>query len=228
MLVAPLFNGLIDDIWCDYFVRGVIFECVLEYTHFISAEASINLLKSPSLALFMVCRKSSVNCPPEAPPTAPSIGCAGCSGNWASPTAPSNLTGYCCCPGNAHPPITSSFWRCCCSGGGSKPAVPSVEKLEKLKNFSEKSTLDSSAFCSCCSSDTKMMGRAQSWQLYLCQDRCSVPLDTPGEYPGWRWILLANILIRIFKFHIHDWLNIMSTFLSVCQENRWREIHLKT
>lgn len=83
----------------------------------------------------MVCRNCSTNCPPQTPPTAPSIGSAGCSGNPASPTAPSNVTGYCCCPGNAHPPITTGFRSCCCSGGGSKAAVPSVEKFEKLKNY---------------------------------------------------------------------------------------------
>lgn len=83
----------------------------------------------------MVCRNCSASCSPLAPPSAISIGHAGCSGNWASPTAPSHVTGSCCCPGNAYPPITTGVWRCCCSGGSSKPAEPSVEKLEKLRNY---------------------------------------------------------------------------------------------
>lgn len=83
----------------------------------------------------MVCRNCSASCSPLAPPSAISIGHAGCSGNWASPTAPSHITGSCCCPGNAYPPITTGVWRCCCSGGSSKPAEPSVEKLEKLRNY---------------------------------------------------------------------------------------------
>lgn len=72
--------------------------------------------------------KCAANCSSQAPPTAPAIGCEGCSGNPVSQTAPSNVTGYCCCPGNGCPPIAAWFCDCCCSGGGSKPAVPSVEK----------------------------------------------------------------------------------------------------
>lgn len=99
------------------------------------AVVSNSLKWSPSLVMFIVCRNRSASCPPQAPPSASSFGCAGCSGNWPSPAAPSNVTGYRCCPGNMHPPITACGGRRCCSGGGSKPVVPSVGKVGKSKKL---------------------------------------------------------------------------------------------
>lgn len=101
------------------------------------AAVSNSLKWSPSLVMLIVCRNLSASCPPQAPPSASSFGCARCSGNWPSPVAPSNLTGYRCCPGNMHPPITACGWRRCCSGGVSKPTVPSVGKVGK-KYFPER------------------------------------------------------------------------------------------
>lgn len=134
----------------------------------------------------MVCRNCSAKCPPQAPPSSPSIGHAGCSGNWASLTAPWNVTGYCCCPGNVHPPITTWFWRCCCSGGGSKPAVPSVEKLEKLRNnFKEKEKKKYLGY-----SSAYMAAVRRKWWAELIGLPVSGPMFSPFRH-SWRISCLA-------------------------------------
>lgn len=134
--------------------------------------------------MFIVCRNRSASCPPQAPPSASSVGCAGCSGNWPSPAAPSNATGYCCCPGNMHPPITACGWRCCCSGGGSEPAVPSVGKVGKSE---------------------KLLSREEKIKTFYLQQSCAecarggaeligVPVSGPMFSPSrhsWRISLLA-------------------------------------
>lgn len=167
-------------------MREVISECKL---HVNTVASIISLKLSPPLVLLMACRNCSANCPSQAPPMAPSIGRAGCSGNPASPTALSNVTGCWCCPGNAHPPIASWFRGCCCSGGGSKPAVPSVEKLEKVKNYLSPGKVAGHCFLLV----PQQRGGDEEQRRYLCRGQCSVPSDTPGGYHGWQRNLLADI-----------------------------------
>lgn len=159
----------------------------------------INSLKfSPSLVLFMVCRNCSASCPPQSPPSAPPIGCAGCSGNPASLPAPSNMTGYCCCPGNGCPPIKTWFWSCCCSGGVSK--APSVEKVgETEKVFVGKY---SATLCFVLILQQRGGNDKQNWSVYLFQGQFAVPSDTPGEYHA-QWSLQEDLInLEILTYYM--------------------------
>lgn len=135
----------------------------------------------------MVWRNCSASCPPQAPPTASPIGHAGCSGNPASLSAPSNATGYCCCPGNAYPPIATWLCSCCCSGGGSKPAVPSVEKLEKNKKLFLGKYLGYSLF------PAHTAARRRKWWAELISLPVSGPMFSPLRH-SWRisWLTVDS------------------------------------